>query len=927
MVDERPPHPSASPRPTADPAAGGSAGTGSGAGGTPDCSGAGAGGAAAPGAGEAAGQPAAPAGGAAGTGAPEASPRRPGPLAAAPGGAALPVRELRIHGVSGGQAEELLDVEPAVRVGGDGLSGFFRWRRRSDTEVVPGVHREIFAWGNLTSGRASRALWLLLLPFMLVNIAYWMRPGVPGDLAGAGPLHRSADRVYGSAVRLLAVSLTALLALAAAGIGMDLVAWQCAGYGMRCAELRPLLGMVAAPGGWLADPGPALLVGALLPVAVLALLWRLSRRTSAVYDARARGADPSPSAEAPLSDPDFWRNSTVLGRLRSAHIAVAVAAVALLMAVPPLLYDAADAAGNVPAGGVLTGDILTRIPPSGTPLSAGDLTPAAVAGLVLAAASAAVLVLGAVLVLVPATADRWNRSADAACTQLRNAALALFAATSLYLLVPREDWEQAGRLPGYAVALNGLFALQCVLVLVMAAAAAVLYLRSGARGSCALRGQAGPAATALGLLLGGVFTAAVVYQVAGLLGGCYYPGAEDNGCIVLHVPGAFSWLQLAFTMEAAIALCAAAALALSVHRRTRRALPSVARAYGRPQHARRTRDIARARALGAMTETLPACLAALMLPAAALALLVGAALWTGRLTADPVGSAGLPDGPAAFTSGAAQAVQDAVTFGVNAGSWLGGLLLAALVWVGASAYRNRPMRQGLGVLWDIGTFWPRAAHPLAPPSYAERAVPQLVARTAAVADSGAGVVLSGHSQGSVLAAAAVWQLPGRCRPRVALVTHGSPLSRLYSRYFPAHFGPVALADIERRVASWRNLWRSTDAIGGPVYQASLTGAAAPGTGTGGTVQAAAPATAPAAVSGATAAGLRLVPPEEPLPDPRRYGPAAGEALEPEVLGHSFYVQDPAYADAVRHAVDAVLPGTGPAGTAEEGGPPAGYQGP
>jgi hypothetical protein len=30
----------------------------------------------------------------------------------------------------------------------------------------------------------------------------------------------------------------------------------------------------------------------------------------------------------------------------------------------------------------------------------------------------------------------------------------------------------------------------------------------------------------------------------------------------------------------------------------------------------------------------------------------------------------------------------------------------------------------VGVVWDVGTFWPRSAHPLAPPSYAELAVPQ-----------------------------------------------------------------------------------------------------------------------------------------------------------------------------------------------------------
>ncbi|MFD0776047.1 hypothetical protein ACFQZ2_19105, partial [Streptomonospora algeriensis] len=154
--------------------------------------------------------------------------------------------ELRVHGVSGGQAEELLDVEPAVRVSGDPLAGFFRWRLKRDTETVPGVPREIFAWGKLTSGRSSRALWLLLLPFMLVNIAYWMRPARSAQAPSRGMA--AAEHVYGAAVRLLALSLTALLVLAAAGVGMDLIGWQCAGYGRECAELRPLLGVLAAPG-------------------------------------------------------------------------------------------------------------------------------------------------------------------------------------------------------------------------------------------------------------------------------------------------------------------------------------------------------------------------------------------------------------------------------------------------------------------------------------------------------------------------------------------------------------------------------------------------------------------------------------------------------------------------------------------------------
>ena len=181
-----------------------------------------------------------------------------------PDGSRGNVVELRVHGVSGTPPEELLDRQLVRQVAGDKTAGFYRprlreeWRDRPSNdpgtdsepystadETLPPPLLEGYSWGGLTSGSPSRALWLILLPFTLINVAPRMRP-VPGDTPDDAP--RRAWWVW-FLLRVMAVSLTATLTLGATGIGLAVLAWQCVD---ACGNLPwPLSAMfVSSSSGW-----------------------------------------------------------------------------------------------------------------------------------------------------------------------------------------------------------------------------------------------------------------------------------------------------------------------------------------------------------------------------------------------------------------------------------------------------------------------------------------------------------------------------------------------------------------------------------------------------------------------------------------------------------------------------------------------------
>jgi hypothetical protein len=793
------------------------------------------------------------------------------------------VLELRIHGVANTPPEGTLGVKQVQRVDGDEHTGFYRpVEECAPAPVVTEAYswgsltsasRSLNQDGTTVGVRKDlqRALWMLLLPFAFANVAFWtrLRTAGPGGAEQWGAADERELDLGGSAAwfhRLLCLGVTATFALAAVGGGVDLVGWQC--ETRQCLGKLPFLGFLEvkpAGGSWWSSGTRPLAVGLLAPVAAMLVLWWLARN-SFQYEAEVPIRKPMRKRDSltqltghQMESRWFWSGEGQVRRLAVLHLAFGILVACAAAWLATFLVDLGRAGldgrvrgalswpwgagtGLLLAGGLLA--VLWRVGHPDVTRRDGSEGLGKVVWVLPLAAAACLVAVAYVLLPVRGVGVRGAGSLPGYGATVAVLFVAQFAGVVLLAGHSRSGRGGVWLPLGAAAAAAGIVLLTplvpgpgrtFVTVLVAVAAGVGTALTLPARGRAAellggdptslsrpAWGARGPAIIfGIGWLLAVIYSVGALYRLADWLNGRQAPAAAAVSSSSVQVPTSFSWGALGVTLFVPVLAGMAGAVAMLVRRRAVELREKVEKQYRPPpggdqaklsrheQH--RAREVARWWAYHELVEQRSlgrvGLLALLTLPGIAIGI-AGAA--TQLLPVDLLGEEGFWPRLAGI-----------VRWATNGGTWLATVLVTGLVALGALAYRNASARQSVGIVWDIATFWPRAAHPLAPPCYSERAIPHLVTRVSNTEAPIDRVILSGHSQGAVLAVATILQLRGAPREHLWLLTYGTQLNRLYGRVFPALFGPAELHKLAGSLVRsgtlrWRSLYRMTDPLGYPV---------------------------------------------------------------------------------------------------------------
>ncbi|WP_439661624.1 hypothetical protein ACSHWB_08990 [Lentzea sp. HUAS TT2] len=758
------------------------------------------------------------------------------------------VVELRVHGVQGTTPQTLVDAVAAVDVAGDGLGRIVRPADRlrrpapgpvlqTDGRPIPRVV-EGYLWGGMTSGGVAKATWALLFPFSIANVAHWMLPPVPERNL---PAHLLGIGLR-SLLRVFALLLTALLVAQISVVSLDLLAAQCLRPGTAC--------LTSIPDDVRTFPWFRTFLGLLPIIVVVAVMrrvshveWRIERKEIA----EAEEQEKQPSSGLPgahvATDPDT-------PALRSLHVVAALAVTALIALGGPLKQLTATGGMGV------------------------AITVAWIVSLVLIGVS----VLGVLLLDdptggAPHRGGRWLRAALG--RRPRRGLMVLSVVLVLTTLGLQQQLPL--RAPGADVTVQVvalLMAFVLVLFGLMLVPAALLARGTWRKLPRELRPWAGGwfAAPVLAIagLLGGGFGAGVALPVRKALG--------DE----LALPVGYSYITLLWGVAGVLAVLSVLAVASFTGAVRWRAFRK-GKVWAREAsllHSGRMRDLRMATRAWWWARwernhghQMIMIIASVLVAGAVLASLL-------RVRNVPLASWTFP-----FSA-----------FGV----FVLGLLAVSLLRAVYLAARQPESGRRLGIIADIAQFWPREAHPIVPPCYALKVVPELVARVQDhLRDPGTRVVLCGHSQGSLLVAVAaarlLEELPPHDRERIGLLTAGSQLQWAYPRAFPAVVPHASLARLAGGLdGRWRALCRGTDPLGGAVttwrrqvFDGMLLGVGYREDGSEG-------ALAPA-LRGPT--GALVLGGDHWLPDPQR-GPFPGRRWRSGVSAHSDYTSDPEWDRAV-----------------------------
>ncbi|HEX6360532.1 hypothetical protein [Actinophytocola sp.] len=567
---------------------------------------------------------------------------------------------------------------------------------------------------------------------------------------------RAAREVARAALRVLALVLTGLVVLSLAQAAVDLFAWQWTGVGGRGGDPR-----------WWLVGGFATVVVALLVIRFLVGPPRKLPPNGAASDAAAMTG---------LAGGEFYTGDRDMPALRHLHLTAGLTVLSVLAAGLAREFGGVGWLYWVTLG--LLGWTVVHTMLLGDPMRErrGVREFFAVRLPVVALLAGVALLIASVVAMVSVSAYPDGRR---------------------------------GIMPGIGSLGRGAagFALFTLLVLIAATAVLAVFTRGSHTPRPFRRflgGMAGPVVAALGMFLGVGFTAALDYGVLRLL-----RPSGDPAAMTLPV----FYLRIAFAAGAAVVLTVAIALvlvawmSLSAKRFTAMVRAS-ADADLLPEE--QVRGVSRAWWLARLKFSVHWL--AIVIAAAGTVLtfaaVVEAVMDMAAATCRPSGTwlSDCRDLPG----------MDLVTIGTVALLLLCGFLL----YLGRRAVGDSAVRRVACVIWDVVAFWPAAVHPYVPPPYSPKVIEDLRRRIEwHLSRSGTFVVLAGHSQGSLIAAAALTRLSPRQRGKVALLTHGSQLQIAYSRAFPAYVNHRFLCWLKNDVLGgnrWLSLYRETDPIGGPV---------------------------------------------------------------------------------------------------------------